>query len=59
MNNKKVNIKFIAWSVFLFAGVTFTFQSCKEKKKEVVEEISETKQDTGTVSIGGPRTEVW
>lgn len=47
MNNRRINIKFIVWSVLLFAGITFTLQSCKEKKKEVTEEISETKQETG------------
>ena len=46
MSNRRINIKFIAWSALLFAGVTFTFQSCKEKKKEGTEEITESKEIT-------------
>ena len=58
MSNQKTNMKFIAWGALLFAGLTLTFQSCKEKKKGTSEEISKTKEvgKDGFVSIFDGKT---
>ncbi|MCG2460072.1 DUF1080 domain-containing protein [Flavobacteriaceae bacterium F89] len=58
MRNQKINIKLIAGSVLLFSVIIFSFQSCKEKKKEVVEETKKPEKvaDDGFVSIFDGKT---
>src|SRR5680860_1881305 len=62
MNNIKINFKSIAWSILLFAGIIFTFQSCKEKKKEVTEGKEETiqmEEDGFTPIFDGKTLDNW
>ena len=58
MNNGKMNFRSIAWSVLLCIGLAITFQSCKQKKKEVTEAKEETVQvaDDGFAPIFDGKT---